>query len=88
VAFPAKRNQVVDGVNLFGATHAPGFDVVNVHSLRMAHFTRDEIGYIVTHAFEICFCVRFDAQSLFVNVLFCQNVDNFNKNILHKLLQI
>jgi hypothetical protein len=71
VAFPAKRNQVVDGVNLFGATHAPGFDVVNVHSLRMAHFTRDEIGYIVTHAFEICFCVRFDAQSLFVNVLFC-----------------
>jgi hypothetical protein len=24
--------------------------VVNVHSLRMAHFTRDKVGYIVTHA--------------------------------------
>jgi hypothetical protein len=88
VAFPAKRNQVVNGVNLFGATHAPGFDVVNVHRLRMAHLTRDKIGYIVTHAFQICFCVRFDAQSLFVNILFGENVDNFNKNILHKLLQI
>jgi hypothetical protein len=62
--------------------------VMNVHRLRMAHLTRDKISYTVTHAFEICFRVRFDAQSLFVNVLFCQNVDNFNKNILHKLLQI
>jgi hypothetical protein len=24
--------------------------VMNVHRLRMAHLTRDEIGYIVTHA--------------------------------------
>jgi hypothetical protein len=88
MAFPAKRNQVVNGVNLFGATHAPCFDVVNVHRLRMAHFTRNEIGHIVTHAFQICFRVRFDAQSLFVNVLFGVNVDNFNKNILLKLLQI
>jgi hypothetical protein len=62
--------------------------VVNVNSLRMAHLTRDEIGYIVTHAFQIYFRVRFDAQSLFVNVLFGENVDNFNKNILHKSLQI
>jgi hypothetical protein len=88
MAFPAKRNEVVNGVNLFGSTHTPGFDVVNVHRLRMAHFTWNEVGYIVTHAFQICFSVRFDAQSLFVNVLFCQNVDNFNKNILHKLLHI
>jgi hypothetical protein len=61
MAFPAQCNQVVDGLNLFGATHAPGFDVVNVHSLRMANFTRDKVGYIVTHAFQICFRVRFDA---------------------------
>jgi hypothetical protein len=38
--------------------------VVNVHRLRMANFTRNEIGYIVTHAFQICFCVRFQLQQV------------------------
>jgi hypothetical protein len=64
VAFPAQRNQVVYRVGLFSATHAPGFDVVNVNRLRVAYLARDEVGYIVTHAFQICFCVRFDVQSL------------------------
>ena len=63
VAFPAQRNQVVYRVGLFSAAHAPGFDMVNVNRLRMAYLARDEVGHIVTHAFEIYFCVRFDVQS-------------------------
>jgi hypothetical protein len=64
MAFPAQRNQVVDGVGLFSATHAPGFYVVNINRLSVAYFARDEVGHIVTHAFEIYFRVRFDVQSL------------------------
>ena len=64
MAFAAQRNQVVDGVGLFSATHAPGFDVVNVNRLRVAYLARDEVGHIVTHACEIYFRVRFDVQSL------------------------
>ena len=64
MAFPAQRNQVVDGVGLFSAAHASGFDVVNVNRLGVAYLARDEVGYIVTHAFQICFRVRFDVQSL------------------------
>lgn len=64
MAFPAQSNQVVDGVSLFSAPHAPGFYVVNVNRLAMAYLARNEVGHIVTHAFEIYFCVRFDVQSL------------------------
>lgn len=71
VAFPAQGNQIVDGVGLFSAAHAPGFDMVNINRLRMAHLARDEVGYIVAHTFEICFCVRFDVQSLDIIHMTC-----------------
>jgi hypothetical protein len=38
--------------------------VVNINRLSVAYFARDEVGHIVTHAFEIYFRVRFDVQSL------------------------
>ena len=71
MAFPAQRNQIVYRVGLFSAAHAPGFDVVNINRLSVAHFARDEVGYIIAHAFEIYFCVRFDVQSLDIIHMTC-----------------
>ena len=64
MAFPAKRNQVVDSVGLFSSPHSPGFYVVNVNRLRVAYLARYKFGNVVAHAFQICFRVRFDVQSL------------------------
>jgi len=47
VTLPAQRHQIVNGVRFFTATHAPGFNVVNIYCPASAYFAGYEVAYIV-----------------------------------------
>ena len=63
MVFSAQCHQVFNYVSVFASTHAPGFDVVNVHSLGPTHLTRDEIGLVIAEMVKVDFGVFFHSRS-------------------------
>jgi hypothetical protein len=63
VANPAQCHQIFYAVGKLTATHATGFDVVNVNCLTSTAFTRDKIGLVIAEVFKIYGRVLLHSQS-------------------------
>jgi hypothetical protein len=63
MANAAHSHQIFYAVGKLTATHATGFDVVNVNCLTSTAFTRDKIAAVIAEVFKIYLCVLLHSQS-------------------------
>ncbi len=68
MANPAQGHKVFYAVGKLTATHATGFDVVNVNCLASTALAANKIAAVIAEMFKIYLCVLLHSQS-FVNFI-------------------
>jgi hypothetical protein len=81
VANPAQSHNVFYAVGKLTATHATGFDVVNVYGLTSTAFTRDKIAAVIAEMFKIY------GRVFLHRTKFCRFYLTFFKKLFRKFAQ-